>query len=141
VKKDFKRVGAKLAVIPGGCTSKLQPLDVSVNKPFKADLRASWSDFIREAAEEMAKSKDTDEPIERLKPADKQLVVDWIVSAVENLKKKRELIQNSFRVTGIANTLNGSEDHMIRNVSFAGLFDDDSDSDSEFEGFTPSDIN
>jgi len=139
VKKDFKRVGAQLAVIPGGCTSKLQPLDVSVNKPFKAYLRVSWSNFIREATEEMVKSKETDDPIERLRPADKQLVVNWIVSAVDKLKEKKELIRNSFRVTGIANTHNGSEDHMIRNMAFTEMFEDDSDVD-DFEGFTEADL-
>ena len=48
VKKQIKRANAQLAVIPGGCTSVLQPLDVSVNKPFKGWLRAMWADYIRE---------------------------------------------------------------------------------------------
>lgn len=32
-----------LAVIPGGCTSKVQPLNVSVNKPFKDVARHQLS--------------------------------------------------------------------------------------------------
>ena len=34
VKDQFERCGTKLLVIPGGCTSVLQPLDISINKPF-----------------------------------------------------------------------------------------------------------
>ena len=33
-------------VIPGGCTSKLQPLDVYVNKPLKQILKDCWANFI-----------------------------------------------------------------------------------------------
>jgi transposase-like protein len=35
VKKRFREKNTDLAVIPGGLTSRLQPLDVSLNKPFK----------------------------------------------------------------------------------------------------------
>ena len=40
-----------LALIPGGCTSKVQPLDVSLNKPFKDVARHQWIDFVRSSAE------------------------------------------------------------------------------------------
>ena len=33
-------------VIPAGCTSVIQPLDVSLNKPFKGYVRAEWLDFM-----------------------------------------------------------------------------------------------
>jgi len=32
-----------LAVIPGGLTSQLQPLDISVNKPFKGFMHEEWA--------------------------------------------------------------------------------------------------
>ena len=42
VKAAFKRENTDLAVIPGGLTSLLQPLDVSLNKPFKDRVRKKW---------------------------------------------------------------------------------------------------
>ena len=38
VKHHFQEKNIHLAVIPGGLTSKLQPLDVAVNKSFKAKV-------------------------------------------------------------------------------------------------------
>jgi hypothetical protein len=35
-----------MAIIPGGLTKKLQPLDVAVNKPFKDNLRAIWENWM-----------------------------------------------------------------------------------------------
>ena len=39
-------------VIPGGCTSVAQPLDVSVNKPFKGHIRSEWLAFMEKSVAE-----------------------------------------------------------------------------------------
>ena len=41
VLKELARLQIHSVVIPGGCTSKAQPLDVSINKPLKGILRLS----------------------------------------------------------------------------------------------------
>ena len=43
VQKRINAAGAHLAIIPGGLTCKLQPLDVSVNHPFKVYVREEWA--------------------------------------------------------------------------------------------------
>jgi len=42
VKTKFRDSVIDLAVIPGGLTSICQPLDVTINKPFKDNLRKEW---------------------------------------------------------------------------------------------------
>ena len=37
---------SRVAIIPGGLTKILQPLDMSVNKPFKEALRRLWKKWI-----------------------------------------------------------------------------------------------
>jgi hypothetical protein len=45
VKKEVKKM-SDLAVIPGGLTKKLQPLDLSVNKSFKSKMRNYWETWM-----------------------------------------------------------------------------------------------
>ncbi|VDO62771.1 unnamed protein product [Haemonchus placei] len=40
----------KIAVIPGGLTQTLQPLNVGINKPFEDQLKAGWEKWIRDEA-------------------------------------------------------------------------------------------
>ena len=47
----FERANCLVSVIPGGCTSVLQPVDVSLNKPFKDVLRKEWVQYIIEQSE------------------------------------------------------------------------------------------
>ncbi|GBC05351.1 hypothetical protein RclHR1_06190010 [Rhizophagus clarus] len=46
VKIKFKQHNFHLAVIPTGLTSVCQPLNVSINKPFKNNLRKKWHEWM-----------------------------------------------------------------------------------------------
>jgi hypothetical protein len=48
---SIQALGYEIIKIPGGCTGLCQPLDVGVNKPFKARVRVKWMDFMTETME------------------------------------------------------------------------------------------
>lgn len=48
VKAAAKKVSATLAIIPGGLTKILQPLDLAVNKSFKSKVRKHWETWMVE---------------------------------------------------------------------------------------------
>ncbi|KAG7159024.1 Pogo transposable element-like 45 [Homarus americanus] len=47
VKRKVGQLKTHLAVIPGSLTSQLQPLDVSINKPFKGFMREEWNKWMQ----------------------------------------------------------------------------------------------
>ena len=140
---DIQRGNTVHIVIPGGCTSVAQPLDVSLNKPFKGYVRAEWLAFMEKSVIEMEEQQEeqeemsddpfgscdednTNDEIQQLlsrrpkpiviKPASRQSIVDWVASAWKKIEQHPEMVAKSFVVTGIAQELDGSEDNFIRNT-------------------------
>ncbi len=101
-----------VSIIPGGCTSKVQPLDVCLNKPFKGVLRQRWIQYID--AQVASASASPEAPPNKLKTAPKETICDWIKDGLDYLKDHNDNVKKSFLVCGITNSLNGSENHFIR---------------------------
>ena len=130
----LSRNNTDIALIPGGCTSKLQPLDVSLNRPFKSICRSEFAKFCRSQL-----STATD-PANRLKTASKQEVLNWLQKAQAYLTFDSPMVAGSFKVTGISTAANGSEDHLIRNPAIQPQQQDlheDSEEDPFEEDFDP----
>jgi len=68
---------SKHAIIPGGCMSKLQPLDVSLNKPFK-------SNAVKSSQPTAIHSSPLWPPL--LITSRKQTVCDWIKKGLDYLE-------------------------------------------------------
>ena len=67
-----------LAVIPGGLTKELQPLDIGVNRPFKVRLRVAWERWMTDGDHSLMKSG-------RQRRASYATVCRWIVDAWTNV--------------------------------------------------------
>ena len=103
--------------IPKGLTSILQPLDVSVNRPFKDALRHCY---------ENALSIFNQKKMPKIK---REVLMKWIIDSwYNNTIIKSDVIVKSFLVTGISNNLDGSEDEEFNGfekVYDIGFIEDD----------------
>ena len=83
--EDLKKGNCETVVIPGGCTSVVQPLDVSLNKPFKGHVRAEWLSFMEKSVTELEKQLDND--------SNDELSDDLFASSDEDETSARDEIQ------------------------------------------------
>ena len=81
-------------VIPGCCTSKIQPLDICLNKPFKSYCLAQWTQHMQEAVGRQ-------EPGECIKTPTKQHIVDWVMKSNSSLAANVSMVKKSFLVCEI----------------------------------------
>ena len=104
VKSALKSECADIAVIPRGLTSVLQPLDVSVNKPFKDAIRRQWNEWMVSGEKSLT-------PKGNVRSASLTAVVEWVKNAWDSISPT--IIVRSFKKCGISNKLDGSEDDML----------------------------
>jgi len=100
VKAEFEKFNTKLLIIPGGCTSILQPLDISINKPFKDYVRQLWCQYMVDMCETS---------VGRIKPASKSVLLDWVSKCAKLVEAKPNTVKRSFEVGGIVPS------HVVRN--------------------------
>jgi len=147
VKKTVNAAGGHVAIIPGGLTSKLQPLDIAVNRPFKAIVREEWAKW-------MLEGKHTFTPAGRQRRADYDEVCKWILSSWQRVKLST--IVNGFAKSGIVNEQTvdtsdtdsddscssdnadgASEEQMLEVLEL--LRESDTETDTSFNGFEDDD--
>ena len=92
VKAAFKSTNSIPAVIPGGTTKYLQPLDISVNRPFKVALRHEWEAWMTSGEKSFTKTG-------QMRRASLTQVCQWILNAWSRVKTST--ITNGFRKAGL----------------------------------------
>lgn len=122
VRAKLKELHTELAVIPGGLTSMLQPLDVSLNKPFKDNVRRLYAEWMAEGQHALT-------PSGKIRRPSVELLCDWIAEAWRMVGAA--IIVNSFKKTGISNALDSSEDHLLWDGGETSEADEESGGDDE----------
>ena len=92
--------------IPANCTDKLQPMDVSVNRPMKDRLRKNFQTWYAGEVQKQLKTVSVDQVKVDITAAPiKPLCARWIQTAWQGLEQQPQIAINSFRKAGIFNSI------------------------------------
>ena len=92
VLQTLKRENASIVVVPGGCTSKAQPVDVSLNRPIKDTMKGLWEEFMT--------SSMAHDLVSEVHATTKDDVVEWIVRAHALSTHNQNVLQNHSKCEG-----------------------------------------
>lgn len=135
VKTQVKQTNSELAVIPGGLTKELQPLDIGINRSFKVKLRAAWEHWMTEGEHTFTKTG-------RQRRASYATICQWIVAAwakvsvssVVRAFTKAGIITEQLSNSNETDSDNDERDQGMLDAEIAQLFNSDTEGE-EFDGF------
>ena len=105
VQQALERANASVVVLPGACSSKAQPVDVSLNRTIKDTVRGLWEEFMT--------SNMGHGPVSEAPAPTKNNVVKWIVRAYALLGPQPQCVAKSIKVCAISNKLDRSENSLV----------------------------
>ncbi|MCG8626916.1 MAG: hypothetical protein MJE68_33560, partial [Proteobacteria bacterium] len=100
-----------VCLLPPNTTDRLQPLDISVNKPAKDFLKRKFEDWYSNEIMKQLEGREIEsaklQPINLGMPVLKELGARWIVEMAAYFGENPQIIVNGFVKTGIAEALDG----------------------------------
>ena len=132
--------------LPPNTTDRLQPMDLSVNKPVKEYLKKQFEEWYSEMVMEQLDGKDMDDleyaeiqPINLGMPILKEVGAKWLDGMAQYFTDNPHLIINGFIRSGISSVIDGvvnmgSEDDNSSSEELDSSDIDSGDCDSQFDG-------
>ena len=93
-----------IVLVPANCTDRLQPLDISVNKPAKSFLRSKLQDWYADKVCQQLINQEESTVDLRLSVV-KPLAAKWMIQFFDYIKTKPEIVINGFSGAGIVSML------------------------------------
>ena len=106
VEKLLQNKSTLLINVPPGCTSRVQSLNVSINKPFKDAIQEQFEKHLSENLHLYTEDK---LPVSEIRV----LTTNWVADGWEKVSRNKEIIKRSFAKCGISYNLDGTEDNDI----------------------------
>ena len=106
IKKLLAKNNILTVPIPPNCTHKLQPMDVSINKPMKEELRKRFQAWYASEVEKQLKEVSIENVKVDVGPSNvKGHSANWIISAWQSIEARPEIAVNGFRKAGIMDAI------------------------------------
>ena len=106
VDKLKRECKTEVVLVPPGCTSLVQPLDVSFNGEFKAVIDELQTKHMHDNLEQYVQNSLS-------ASARRVLITKWVGAAWSQVSQKKEMVQRAFKKCGISVSIDGSEDAAI----------------------------
>ena len=111
-KAQLLKRNSDILPIPAGCTSKCQPMHVSLNKPFKAVSRRCGEKYVASAVKGFPDANN--DASFKLPVPTRQHIIDWVKEGFDYLLQDQEMVKKSFHVYGISS----SDSDKVQNGAF-----------------------
>ena len=101
----LKQNNIEYVIVPLNCTDRLQPLDVSINKPAKDFLREQFQSWYAEQIVSQKNNGQTVQPVDMRLSIVKPIGAKWMIAMSDYIKSRPEMIINGFKNVGIIDFL------------------------------------
>ena len=111
VKELLKKYKTSLVHVPPACTSRVQVVDVLINKPFKDEVRSLLEDHVGKIFDQYVGGK--------INASQRRvLMTKWVGEAWSKVGKMKDSIICSFKKCGLSVALDGSENNEVNMEGF-----------------------